>query len=483
MTSNSRTTPSLKGRATWCGPGDAGTTRESVADFAERMKRANINLILMEVKGGHGMVRWPSKKFPNSVEEPYKKFDMPAVLIEECHQRGIEVHAWFINYMEGGNAYVTRQHPEWVALNPQGEPTTSEMLRGHEYGAAWMCPARRPGYTDQWLIPMMVEFAEMYDVDAIHHDYVRYPGDLAPDTYCFCDYCLEDIVRFAGLRSEKYPGEAFHPAMDRPHLEANWEISPRALPGNWDAYSREDKSRFLLTGSFFPGGHPDMGYFFHAYRVDAMLRCVRETYEALQRAKPGMKVSAAVFKNAVHSGRFLGQDWRLFGPWVQYAMPMDYRAHFPEGFDTHLDLLEETIEQQKEWAKDHDHLWIGISVHQLLDDERLLAQRTRALIEKGASPEDILSAWSEMDGSLKKAQPDLYESVAKAVAGGGGKEEALAALDAFREKLSGSGWLESKLIRTMERIKSTGAEGIVLFSAGAFARNDLLDVVGDFFGR
>ena len=51
--------------------------------------------------------------------------------------------------------------------------------------------ARRPGYTDQWLIPMIVEFARRYDVDAIHHDYVRFPGDVAPDRYCFCDHCLE----------------------------------------------------------------------------------------------------------------------------------------------------------------------------------------------------------------------------------------------------------------------------------------------------
>ena len=36
------------------------------------------------------------------------------------------------------------------------------------------------------------------------------------------------------------------------------------------------------------------------------------------RSSRGFEVSAAVFKNPVQSGRFLGQDWRRFAPWVQY---------------------------------------------------------------------------------------------------------------------------------------------------------------------
>ena len=132
---------------------------------------------------------------------------------------------------------------------------------------AWMCPARRPGYTDQWLIPLIKEFAARYDVDAIHHDYVRYPGDLAPDTYCFCDYCLEAIPKYASYYSTAHPDDPLLAPMDRPHLEAHWEKSPKVLPPNWKDYSREMKSRFLLEGSFFPGGNRDLDYFFYEYRA------------------------------------------------------------------------------------------------------------------------------------------------------------------------------------------------------------------------
>ncbi|MCC6442223.1 MAG: hypothetical protein IT210_02075 [Armatimonadetes bacterium] len=101
----------------------------------------------------------------------------------------------------------------------------------------------------------MREFAERYEVDSIHRDYIRYPGDLAPDQYCFCDYCLEQMPKFSGFVSESYPQKPFDRALyDRPYLESHWEQSPKALPANWGRLSRAFKSRFLLEGSFFQGG-------------------------------------------------------------------------------------------------------------------------------------------------------------------------------------------------------------------------------------
>lgn len=213
---------------------------------------------------------------------------------------------------------------------------------------------------------------------------------------------------------------------------------------------------------------------------EAQARRVRDDV-ALQHVKPGIKVSAAVFKNAVHSSRFIGQDWRRFAPWVQYAMPMNYRGHFPDGFERHLDLMEETIASQKEWARDYEHLWIGISIGHLREEGRDLARKTRDLIAQGAKAAGIRAAWDEVDYSVKEALPDLDRAVAVAVDGDAG--DALVALDAFIDDGPTEGWHESKLTRTLERVRSTGVEGIVLFAAGAFLNNELADTVGDFFGE
>ncbi len=415
--------PKFAARAVWCGSHEAGMTRQSVEAYVDRMHRANIDTIVVHLKGGDGLLYWPSERFPEAIAPGYEAFDLPAELLRACRERGMHMHAWLIEYYEGANGAAYRAHPEWAALSPAGKPTSAEILRGRPYDAVWMCPARRPGYTDQWLVPIIREFAERYAVDAIHHDYIRYPGDLAPDTYCFCDDCLEQMPKQAGFVSASHPDEPFfHELYDRPYLEAHWEQSPRVLPANWDRLPREAKSRFLLDGSYFAGGRHDLDYFFYAYRTHWITQFAREAAEAIHAVRPGMETSAAVFKNPVQSGRFIGQDWRQFAPWVDTCMPMDYRDHFPGDFETYLDLLAESIECQKGWARDYKRLWPGIALN------------------------------------------FLY------------KEEAEAGRPA-------SEWPHSKLERTVERIAATGVEGVCLFCEGQIQHYGMWETVRDLFAK
>jgi hypothetical protein len=180
------------------------------------------------------------------------------------------------------------------------------------------------------------------------------------------------LPRWAGFVNEAYPDEPFyHELYDRPYLEAHWEQSPRVLPANWDRLPRHEKSRFLWEGSFFQGGRSDLDYFFYTYRVEMVRRFAREAAEAVRRARPGMKVSAAVFKNPVHSGRFIGQDWRGFLGSVDELMPMDYRDHYPGTFEQYLNLLRESIGRQREWAKGFGALLPGVAVNFLFKEEPL----------------------------------------------------------------------------------------------------------------
>ncbi len=474
--------PSLKGRAVWANPRDAGTTEDSVLAFVQQLAAAHVNTVVMELKSGRGIC-WPSERFEGAVVPEYRNFDMPAVLIRECHKRGIQVHAWFFDFAEGADSHVVREHPEWLALNAEGKPTTSEILRGRPYRLAWMCPARRPGYTDQWLIPLIQEFAGRYDVDAIHHDYVRYPGDLAPDIYCFCDYCLQHLPEYAFYYSPSYPDRPFHPPMDRPHLEAHWERSPRVLPANWNDYSRAMKSRFLLQGSFFQGGNQDLDYFFYEYRIHWINEFVRQVCEQVRKSKPAIEFSAAVFKNPIHSGRFIGQDWRRFADWVQYLMPMDYRSHYPGDFETHLDLLGESVRLQKDWAKDFKHLWIGVATGFLFEEEREPISRMRALVNSGGSKEEIRQAFESVSPRLKSFAPDLHRAVSAYLQEQGDREMVLKSLEAFLAAVPAGYYPPEKLTRTLERVKEQGVEGIVIFSAGGIRSANLWETVGQFFGK
>ena len=480
--------PTLKGRAVWSHPRDAGTTEASVAAFADMLAKAHVNTVVMEVKTSAGLF-WPSERFAPAVVPEYRTFDFPAVLVRECHERGIAVHAWFFDFAEGGSSYVAQQHPEWLARSPAGLPTTAEVLRGRPYAMAWMCPARRPGYTDQWLVPVIKEFVERYDVDAVHHDYVRYPGDLAPDTYCFCDYCLEEIPRYASYYSEARPDDPLLARFDRPHLEAHWEKSPRVLPPNWSDYSREMKSRFLLEGSTFPGGNRDLDYYFYEYRAHHVAEFTRLVAEEVRKVRPKVEFSAAVFKNPVQSGRFIGQDWRRFSPWVQYLMPMDYRSHYAGAtFEDHLDLLAESLRQQKAWARDFPHFWPGVAAYQIYEPEREPLVRLRSLLRGEGSADEMRRALDAVSARLKAHAPDLHAALeahvaAPSMAGPGAGVALAARLDAFLADPPEGYYPPERLTQLLERVRGEGVEGVVIFSTAGLSSARLWGAVEQFFGR
>ncbi len=356
--------------AVWAGASDAGTTVESVRAFVGQLKRANLHAVVMNAKDTNGSIYWHSKRFPQAISPRHRDFDMVENLVREAHDQGIEVHLWLGDFMEGQNAAAFREHPEWAQLSPEGKLTNTEPLFNRQYTSVWMCPARRPGYTDQWLLPMIEELVSSYPVDGIHHDYVRYCGDVAPDSFCFCDYCLKDIPRHALFQWETGPKERQRVEIVRPRLEANWEATPDMLPAGWERYDRREKADFILNGRTLPGGPPDMRYFFYEHRVDQVTRFVREAWERAKRINPKIQMSAAVFKNPIQSGRYLGQKWSEWTPWIDIFMPMSYRSHFLGDFDTYLAHLTEITARQLEWIRREKPLCAGIFTSDLYKEER-----------------------------------------------------------------------------------------------------------------
>ena len=375
---NAQPAPAAKPReahAVWAGAGDAGTTVESVRAFVAQLKRANIHKVVMGCKEGGGNVVWHSQRFPQLVSPRYKDFDLVENLVREAHDQGIEVHIWLLDFYEGQNGAAFREHPEWAQLNAGGKPTNSEKLLNSEkqpiapYPNIWMCPAQRPGYTDQWLLPLIEELVSKYAIDGIHHDYVRYCGDVAPDSYCFCDYCLKDIPRHALLHWQTGLTERQHVEIVRPRLEANWEATPDMLPAGWEQMDRREKADFLLNGRTIAGGPPDMRYFFYQYRIDQITRFVREAHERSKRINPKIQMTAAVFKNPIQSGRYLGQKWSDWNPWIDIYMPMSYRSHFLGDFDTYCSHLTEITARQLEWTRHERPLYAGIYTSDLYKEE------------------------------------------------------------------------------------------------------------------
>lgn len=360
-----------EGHALWSHPPDVGKSPESVREFVTKCKRANIDTIVMDIKGMNGEVYWRSKKFPQAIAKGYESFDMLEHLTREAHAQGIKVDAWLVDFAEGERGVAFREHPEWAMLNPDGSTTATETLgRGKRpYPYVWMCPALRPGYTDQWLLPMIEEIAANYAVDSIHHDYVRYPGDVSPEGYCFCDYCLKNIPRHAMLSYETRSTERFRVKHIQERIEANWWSDPIMIPADWQQRDRREMADYILNGRTIPGGPPDMRYYFYDYRIHQIDTFVREARERVRKINPKIEISAAVFKNPVQSARFIGQRWHEWSRWVDVYMPMTYRSHFAGSFEDYLAHLTEVTGRQLEWTRREQLLFAGIASTYLYREE------------------------------------------------------------------------------------------------------------------
>ena len=447
----------------WSGSAECGMSEREVDDYVERLYETGINTLIVHLKGGDGTVYWKSDVLPQVTHEGYENFDLPAALLSSCRKRSMRIEAWLIDFFEGNGGPAHREHPDWVMLDPDGKTTSDEMLRGEPWGPLWMCAARRPGYTDQWLVPLIKEFAEKYDFDAIHHDYVRYPGDAAPDRYCFCDYCLEHIPQWAGYHTEKHKQEPFfHELYDRGYIEAHWEQSPRVLPANWDALPRSFKAKFLLEGGFFQSGRNDLDYFFYLYRREQITDFCRLAKAAVNEVRPQMDVSAAVFKNPVHSGRFIGQDWRTFGGHVDGIIPMNYRDHYPGSYEIYLDLLEETIESQKRLTKGFKYYWPGAAINFLFAEEERPLQSMKSAFASGDF-DRVDAEFRLVEERLRRSSPETCDAIS---ALSHDPTKARVALDEFLLAIPATYWPSEKVTRLLDTIESTGVDGFALFCVG-----------------
>jgi len=186
----------------------------------------------------------------------------------------------------------------------------------------------------------------------------------------------------------------------------------------------------------------------------------------------------------VQSGRFIGQDWRRFSPWVQYLMPMDYRSHYGGDFETHLDLLAESIQQQKVWARDFPHFWPGVAAYQLYDEERSPLTRLRGLLRDGGKDvSEMQAAFDKVAPRLKTYAPELHDALAAYLKEPKNPEAAAAKLDAFLANVPEGYYPPERLLKTLERVRAQDVEGVVIFSSGGITSARLWKAVEEFFGK
>ncbi len=145
-----------------------------------RIDRANLNAVFLLVWYWGGQAYYHSDLCPmgEGIQDGY---DPLGYMVRQCHRRGIEVHAWFVNGAYGASQprHVLDEHPDWAVDNGGAGQIW------YDFGK----PEVREFQSD-----LMIECLEKYDIDGLHFDYIRYGPHV-----CFCDHCQKEFARRYGF--------------------------------------------------------------------------------------------------------------------------------------------------------------------------------------------------------------------------------------------------------------------------------------------
>ncbi len=166
-------------------------SQKEVDEFISYCQKLNVNKIFIETKNSRGRLLYPSKKnFP--IAESVGSFDSYGAICKAAHKAHIAVHAWFVIFHEGykNPTPIIKEHPEYLLVHKNGKTSIEQppwSTIKPEYATNWVC-ATAKGYRD-YLKEMMQEVIDLYDVEGIHLDYIRYPEEVDAREYCYCDRC------------------------------------------------------------------------------------------------------------------------------------------------------------------------------------------------------------------------------------------------------------------------------------------------------
>jgi uncharacterized lipoprotein YddW (UPF0748 family) len=151
--------------------------KEELRIILDKLQKLNFNTVLFQVRV-RGSVLYrsaiePMSSFVKTNATSGGKFDPLAFAVDECHKRNMECHAWMVTYPIGSQKNkpgLAIRHPEMCKL----------------YKGEWYLDPGNPD-TNGYILSLVKEIVEGYDVDGIHFDYIRYPDENAgfPDRQAF----------------------------------------------------------------------------------------------------------------------------------------------------------------------------------------------------------------------------------------------------------------------------------------------------------
>ncbi len=324
-------------------------TPESVQELIRFVQDHGLKVVIAQVVVG-GYAYYPSQILPRTeYHQDTPDFDPLQTLIDSLKPQGVEIHAWINTLLYWSrdslpkdSMHVCNQHPDWFMRDDELKPLieyTGEDRTMKGIDGMFLDPTR-PEIRD-FVARVYQEVASQYDVDFVHLDFVRYPGNR---------------FGFTADRDRTMEVTGVDPLLIDP--------ASRAYAPRWhtaqtlDVLDRWYRSKYMV---------------WNAERAAAITQLVQQISRAIQ--PYGVKLSGAVFPNPGSAYHILAQDWRTWqeNGSLQVPVPMAY-TRFPKRFEEYADALKERL------AKGPVYLGIGVWLEHA---ENYVPKEIRTAVQQG----------------------------------------------------------------------------------------------------
>ncbi len=225
------------------------TQKQEFINLVDRQRRNGMNALMVQVRPS-GDAFYPSRYAPWSEylggkqgQPPTPFYDPLAFMIESCHARQMEFHAWMnpfravshVRFSSVADRNIINLHPEWL----------------FQYGNRKYL---NPGIPQvrKYLVRVVMEVVKRYDVDGIHFDDYFYPypknGERIPDyqTYARYGQGFKDIAAWRRNNIDIFIKELSDSIrVAKPHVK--FGISPVGIWRNKSDDRRGSNSRYYMT--------------------------------------------------------------------------------------------------------------------------------------------------------------------------------------------------------------------------------------------
>lgn len=324
--------------------------RNALPQMMKRLKAAGFNAIYPEVfRRGYALFPNPLVDLDPALQAG--QIDLLDRIMKAAREADLEVYPWFWVYRVLSPS-ISRQNPLVKRLpalltDPlDNEPYRSSNGEIEDESRAFMSPA-----SVEWrelMSGLMRQVASEYAVQGFMLDYIRYGNNQTEDELSMTRFQL-DYFRKVG----HFPTPRVDPASS---LQSAWHL--------W----REEQ-------------------------VNAMVRGLN-----LQLSEAQVDLTAAVFRNEIHSRNTKMQNWRHWSDnnWLKYVSPMMYTEDYKD-----LDLW---MEWETDNGKRHDLLYPILGAHKIRGNSLQLLNQIASLQKRNASGYSIFAMREVSDPMLKALQ-------------------------------------------------------------------------------